>query len=98
MMDIYGWLQLAAYVGLLFLLTKPLGLYLYQVLDGEGRTWLDPVLKPLELLFYRLLGVERKEEQGWKQYATSLLVFSLVSFFFTYLILRTQHLLPLNPQ
>jgi potassium-transporting ATPase potassium-binding subunit len=97
-MDMYGWLQLAAFVGLLLLLTKPIGLYLLRVLDGEGRTFLDPVLKPVELLFYRLFGVDRTQEQDWKQYAVSMLMFSLIGLLFTYLILRIQHLLPLNPQ
>ena len=97
-MDMYGWLQLAAFVGLLLLLTKPMGLYLLRVLDGEGRTFLDPVLKPVELLFYRLFRVDRKQEQDWKQYTISLLVFSLIGLLFTYVILRLQHLLPLNPQ
>jgi K+-transporting ATPase ATPase A chain len=97
-MDMYGWLQLAAFVGLLLLLTKPMGLYLLRVLDGEGRTFLDPVLKPVELLFYRLFRVDRKQEQDWKQYTISMLMFSLIGLLFTYLILRVQHLLPLNPQ
>src|ERR1035437_4254640 len=97
-MDMYGWLQLAAFIGLLLLLTKPMGLYLVRVLDGEGRTFLDPVLKPLELLFYRIFRVDRKQEQDWKQYAVSLLMFSLIGLLFTYIILRIQHLLPLNPQ
>ena len=97
-MDMYGWLQLAAFVGLLLLLTKPMGLYLFRVLDGEGRTFLDPVLKPVELLFYRLFRVDRKQEQDWKEYTISMLMFSLIGLLFTYLILRIQHLLPLNPQ
>ena len=97
-MDMYGWLQLAAFVGLLLLLTKPMGLYLVRVLDGEGRTFLDPVLKPVELLFYRIFRVDRKQEQDWKQYTISLLMFSLIGLLFTYIILRIQHLLPLNPQ
>jgi K+-transporting ATPase ATPase A chain len=97
-MDIYGWLQLAAFVSLLLLLTKPMGIYLFHVLDSEGRTWLDPVLKPLELLFYRLFRVDQKQEQDWRQYTLSILMFSLVGLLFTYLILRIQHLLPLNPQ
>ena len=97
-MALYGWLQLAAFVGLLLLLTKPTGLYLLRVLDGEGRTFLDPVLKPVELLFYRIFRVDRKQEQDWKQYTISLLMFSLIGLLFTYLILRIQHLLPLNPQ
>ena len=93
-MDMYGWLQLAAFIGLLLLLTKPMGLYLVRVLDGEGRTFLDPVLKPVELLFYRVFRVDRKQEQDWKQYTVSMLMFSLIGMLFTYVILRIQHLLP----
>ena len=92
------WLQLALFVGTLALITKPLGLYLVQVLDVDGRTWLDPVLKPLERLTYRLMGVDPGREHGWKQYTLAMLLFSLVGCLFTYAILRWQHLLPLNPQ
>jgi K+-transporting ATPase ATPase A chain len=92
------WLQLALYVAALALITKPMGLYLVQVLDAKGRTWLDPVLKPLERGTFRLMGVQSDEEQDWRQYALAMLLFSLVSCLFTYVILRVQHLLPLNPQ
>jgi K+-transporting ATPase ATPase A chain len=92
------WLQLALYVGALALITKPIGLYLVRVLDANGRTWLDRILKPLELLTYRLMGVKPEREQDWKQYTFAMLLFSLVSCLFTYAILRLQHLLPLNPQ
>ncbi len=96
-MDIYGWIQLTLFIGLLALLTKPLGLYLICVLDPMGRTFLDAVLKPLEHIFYRLMGVDPAKEQGWKAYTVSLTLFSLASLLFTYAILRLQHLLPLNP-
>ncbi len=92
------WLQLALFVGALALLTKPMGLYLVRVLDANGRTWLDPVLKPLERLTYRLIGVQSDREQDWREYAFALLLFSLAGCLFTYGILRLQHLLPLNPQ
>src|SRR5262249_32357162 len=72
--------------------------YLMQVLDAGGRTWLDPILKPLERLTYRIMGVDSSREHGWKQYTLAMLLFSLVSCLFTYAILRLQHLLPLNPQ
>ena len=97
-MQTSGWLQLALFVGALALITKPLGLYLVQVLDPKGRTWFDPVLKPLERLTYRVMGVDAAKEHGWKQYTFAMLLFSLVSCVFTYAILRLQHLLPLNPQ
>lgn len=92
------WLQLALYIGLLALITKPLGLYLTQVLDANGKTFLDAPLKPLERLTYKLMGVKTDQEHGWKQYTLAMLIFSLVGVVFTYLILRYQHLLPLNPQ
>jgi K+-transporting ATPase ATPase A chain len=92
------WLQLALFVAALALITKPMGLYLVQVLDAKGRTWLDPVLKPLERITYRLMGTKPDQEQDWKQYTIAMLLFSLVSCLFTYVILRVQHLLPLNPQ
>src|SRR6266478_3451228 len=97
-MQTSGWLQLAIYVVALALITKPMGLYLMQVLDAKGRTWFDPVLKPLERTTYRLMGVKSDEEHDWKQYTLAMLLFSLVSCLFTYAILRLQHLLPLNPQ
>ena len=92
------WLQFALFIGLLALITKPLGIYLTQVLDVKGKTWLDPVVGPLERLTYSLMGLDRDKEQGWKQYTLAMLLFSLVGIVFTYLILRYQHLLPLNPQ
>jgi K+-transporting ATPase ATPase A chain len=92
------WLQLLLFVGVLALITKPMGLYLVRVLDANGKTWLDPVLKPLERLTYWVMGVKPDREQGWKQYTFAMLLFSLVSCLFTYAILRFQHLLPLNPQ
>src|SRR6476620_8508130 len=97
-MEASGWLQFALYFAALVLITKPMGLYLVQVLDANGRTWLDPVLRPLERLTYRLMGVDSSKEHNWKQYTLAMLLFSLVSCLFTYAILRLQNLLPLNPQ
>ena len=96
--QISGWIQFGLFVIVLILITKPMGLYLLQVLDASGRTWLDPVLRPLERLTYALMGVDPKREQNWKQYTFAMLAFSLVSCLFTYAILRLQNLLPLNPQ
>src|SRR5437867_10437219 len=97
-MQTSGWLQLLLYVVALAAITEPMGLYLMRVLDADGRTWFDPVLRPLERLTYRLMGLDSGKEHDWKQYTMAMLVFSLVSFLFTYVILRLQHLLPLNPQ
>src|SRR5271169_5192655 len=97
-MNAHQWLELAVYIAALVLVTKPLGLYLNRVLDPNGRTWLDPVFRPLEKLTYRVLGVDVTKEHNWKQYAFAMLIFSLVSCLFTYAILRLQQYLPLNPQ
>src|SRR5262245_36973185 len=97
-MQTFGWIQLLFYLIALVLITKPMGLYLMRVLDVNGKTWFDPVLKPLERITYRIMGVDPDKEQDWKAYTFAMLLFSLVSCLFTYAILRLQHLLPLNPQ
>ncbi len=71
------WLQLLVFIAGLALITKPMGLFLMQVLDAEGRTWFDPILKPLERLTYWIMGVKPKQEQDWKRYTFSMLLFSL---------------------
>jgi K+-transporting ATPase ATPase A chain len=97
-MNSMGWLQLAAFVGALLALTKPLGLYLERVLDPNRKTLLSLLLAPVERLIYRCLGVDNTKEQDWKGYAVSLLAFSAVGLLFTYLILRLQPMFGLNPQ
>jgi K+-transporting ATPase ATPase A chain len=97
-MQVSGWLQLAFYVVVLALITKPMGLYLLRVLDINGKTWLDPVLRPVERGTYRVMGLDPNKEHDWKQYALAMLLFSLVGCLFTYAILRLQYFLPLNPQ
>jgi K+-transporting ATPase ATPase A chain len=97
-MDPFGLIQLTLFVAILLVLTKPVGLYLVRVLDGEGKTFLDPVLRPVERLFYRLFSINQRKVQDWKDYTVSMLCFSLAGLLFTYAILRLQHLLPLNPQ
>ena len=92
------WLQLALFIGVLALITKPTGIYLTKVLDPGGKTWLDPVVRPVEKLTYRLMGVDQAKEHDWQGYTFAMLVFSLAGVLFTYAILRLQHLLPLNPQ
>src|SRR6266480_1922512 len=97
-MQTSGWLQLDFYVVALAAITKPMGLYLMRVLDANGITWFDPVLRPLERLTYRLMGVDNQKEHDWKRYTLAMLLFSLVGCLFTYAILRLQYFLPLNPQ
>ncbi len=94
-MNASGWIQLSLYVGILLLITKPLGIYLFQVLDGKN-TFLDPVLGPVERLTYRLLRVDPRREYSWKQYTAALLLFSLVTMVFTYGVLRFQDHLPFH--
>ncbi|MEN6441984.1 MAG: potassium-transporting ATPase subunit KdpA [Syntrophobacter sp.] len=97
-MDFFGWIQLGLFLVILFVLAKPVGIYLAEVLSAEGKTFLDPVARPVENLLYRVCGVSPETEQSWQGYACSLLVFSLTGLLFTYAILRLQHILPLNPQ
>jgi potassium-transporting ATPase potassium-binding subunit len=97
-MQTSGWIQLVVYVLALVVITKPMGLYLMRVLDADGKTWFDPLLRPLERVTYRMMGVDPSKEQDWKQYTIAMLLFSMVGCLFTYAILRLQHVLPLNPQ
>jgi potassium-transporting ATPase potassium-binding subunit len=92
-----GWLQILFFLALVFLVTKPLGVYMARVFAGE-RTFLDPVLRPIEKLLYRLTGVEETREMRWTEYATSMLLFSVVSMLLLYLLERMQGFLPWNPQ
>ena len=91
-----GVLYILVFFLALLAFTKPLGLYMARVFEGK-RTFLHPVLRPLERLVYRLCGIREDDEQRWTQYAASLLAFSLISFLFVYAIQRLQGLLPLNP-
>src|SRR4051794_1135699 len=95
-MNALGWMQLALFLGLLALTARPLGIFIHRVLAPDGRTFLTPVLGPIERLLYRLLRVDPRREQDWRQYGVAMLAFSLASMLFTYAILRCQHLLPLN--
>jgi K+-transporting ATPase ATPase A chain len=96
-MSANGWLQFALFSAVLFATVRPVGAYLARVLEGE-RTWLDPVLRPLERLIYKLSGVNAAEEMNWRQYAFAMLGFSAVTLVVTYAIERVQHALPWNPQ
>jgi K+-transporting ATPase ATPase A chain len=92
-----GWLQAILLFLAVLALTKPIGLYMYRIFNGE-RTWLSPVLAPVEGFIYRLSGVNAEEEMPWYVYALCVLAFSLVSLAYLYLLLRTQKWLPFNPQ
>src|SRR5215475_1253520 len=95
-MTIDGWIQIAAFCVVITLLVKPLGGYMTRVFQGE-RTFLSPVLGPVERGFYRLSGVDERAEQNWLTYAVSMLLFSLAGFLSLYALMRFQALLPFNP-
>ena len=96
-MTINGWLQIVVFLALILAVTKPLGVFMARVFAGE-RTFMDPVLRPVERLLYRVTGVDEKHEMRWTEYATAMLLFSGVSMLLLYLIQRIQGMLPLNPQ
>jgi K+-transporting ATPase ATPase A chain len=96
-MTLNGWLQILVFLGLIFAVTKPLGVFMTRVFARE-KTFLDPVLRPVERLIYRVTGVDEAHEMRWTEYATTMLVFSAVSMLVLYLIQRIQGVLPFNPQ
>jgi len=96
-MTLNGWLQIALFLLVIFLVTKPLGVYMARVFNRE-RTFLDPVLRPIERLLYRLTFVDETHEMRWTEYAVAMLLFSGVSMLLLYLIQRGQGFLPFNPQ
>ena len=96
-MDARGWAEIVLTLALTVGLAWPLGIFMSRVWAGE-RTWLDPVLRPVERLVYAAAGVKPDRSQGWVAYALSMLAFSIASFLVLYLILRFQNLAPLNPQ
>jgi K+-transporting ATPase ATPase A chain len=92
-----GWFQIGFFLLVIFLITKPLGVFLARVFGGE-KTFLDPVLRPVEKLIYRLTGIDEKHEMRWTEYAIAMLLFSGVSMVLLYLMERVQKFLPLNTQ
>ncbi len=96
-MTLNGWLQIVFFLALILLVTKPLGIFITKVFNQE-RTVLDPVLRPVERLIYRLIRVDASREMRWTEYAVSMLLFSAVSMLVLYALQRLQHLFPFNPQ
>jgi potassium-transporting ATPase potassium-binding subunit len=92
-----GWFQILFFLLVILALTKPLGAFMTRVFNRE-KTFLDPALRPLEKLLYRLVGVDETKEMRWTEYAGAMLMFSGVSMVVLYLLQRVQHILPLNPQ
>jgi K+-transporting ATPase ATPase A chain len=92
-----GWFQILFFLALILLVTKPMGIFMARVFNRE-KTLLDPVLRPVERLIYKLTGVDETHEMRWTEYAISMLLFSVVSMVVLYLIQRLQAYLPFNPQ
>ena len=92
-----GWFQIFLFFGLVLLVTKPLGKFMTRVFNRE-RTILDPVLRPIERLIYKITWVDESHEMGWKEYCVSMILFSAVSMLVLYGFERLQGFLPLNPQ
>jgi len=95
-MNHYSWVQILFYLAALLALAKPLGAFMARVYQGE-RTFLDPVLRPVEGIIYRIAGVDPAKEMNWKVYAMAMMVFNIVGLLVVYGIQRVQAFLPLNP-
>src|SRR5512141_2922960 len=96
-MTVNGWLQIGLYALVILAITRPLGLYMFRVFEGDRQPF-PRILGPVERLLYRLSGVNPERDQTWWQYAAAMLLFSLFTMVVTYGIERLQHVLPWNPQ
>jgi K+-transporting ATPase ATPase A chain len=95
-MTAFGWLQIAALLVVVGLLTKPLGTYMTRVYRGQP-IFIDRALGPLERFLYRISGIDPKKDMGWRKYAMSLLAFSVAGFLLLYLVQRIQGVFPSGP-
>ena len=95
-MTLIGWIQIILYCAIVAALVVPLGGYMTRVFNGE-RTFLSPVLRPVEAVLYRLGGVDEKHEQHWLTYTIAMLLFHVGGFLILYVLMRTQAMLPFNP-
>jgi K+-transporting ATPase ATPase A chain len=96
-MTFEGWILILGFVGILLALTKPVGLWLFALYEGR-RTPIRAILGPVETGFYKLSGIDPKQEQGWRRYALHMIVFNAMLMALTYAVLRLQGVLPGNPQ
>ena len=92
-MTLIGWFQILLFLGVILALTKPFGTFMYRVFEGE-KTWLTPILRPVERVIYKIGGVKEDEEMPWTTYTIAMLLFSVVTLVVTYVILRFQAFLP----
>jgi potassium-transporting ATPase potassium-binding subunit len=96
-MTVNGWLQILVFLALILAVTKPMGVFMARVFNRE-KTFMDPALRPVERLLYRVTGVDEDHEMRWTEYAIAMLLFSVVSMIVLYFIQRLQGVLPFNPQ
>jgi len=96
-MTMNGWLQIVFFLLIVLAVTKPLGVFMARVFNRE-KTFLDPILRPIEKLIYRTTGVDEDQEMAWTEYAVAMLLFSVVSLLVLYVMQRVQGFLPFNPQ
>src|SRR3954467_8825525 len=95
-MTFIGWIQIVLYCAIVVALVKPLGWYMTRVFNGE-RTFLSPVLRPVEAGLYAAGGIDKEREQHWLTYTVVMLLFHVGGFLILYALLRLQALLPFNP-
>jgi potassium-transporting ATPase potassium-binding subunit len=95
-MTVIGWLQILIYCAIIVALAAPLGWYMTRVFNGE-RTFLSPILRPVEIVLYRLGGVDERHEQHWLTYTVAMLFFHVGGFLILYFLMRLQAVLPFNP-
>src|ERR1700727_3064048 len=95
-MTVVGWIQIALFCAVVVALVRPLGWYMTRVFNGE-RTFLSPVLRPVEAALYWAGGVDEKREQHWLTYAVAMLLFHVGGFLVLYVLMRLQAVLPFNP-
>jgi K+-transporting ATPase ATPase A chain len=96
-MTFEGWILILGFVGILLALTKPVGMWLFALYEGR-RTPIHAILGPVETGFYKLSGIDPKQEQGWRRYALHMIMFNAMLMALTYAVLRLQGVLPGNPQ
>ena len=96
-MTFNGWFQILLFIAIIIAIAKPVGIFMTHVFNGE-RTFMHPVMHPVERIIYRLTGVDEEREMHWTEYAAAMLLFSVVSLLLLYFIQRLQGYLPFNPQ
>src|SRR6202165_2821342 len=95
-MTVIGWIQILLFCAIIVALVKPLGLYMTRVFNGE-RTFLSPILRPVETVLYYVGGIDEKHEQHWLTYTVAMLFFHVGGFLILYFLMRLQAVLPFNP-